>query len=162
MVASLNPERILATKLSLSKEMFICLKASSCNRLAALPRSTSILCTSKLLIHKVSTSASWCGVMTLDELIRGKDIGPSIGWISLLLFGCGWYLPGLGLWLLAAASSLALRLVLVVDLATQYVIYGQPGFKRELCAGRYFSTAGGGLSSANHLPNISLKVADLD
>ena len=104
MVASLNPDRILATELSLSKEMFIFLKAGSCNRLVALPGSTSTLCTLKLLKHKVSTR-SWCGVMTLDELIGGKDIGPSIGWISLLLFGCGWYLPVLGLWPLATASS---------------------------------------------------------
>ena len=84
-VAPLKPDRIIPIEFSLSKEMFICLKAGSCNRLAALPGSTSTLCTSKSLIHKVSTSASWCGVMTLDGFIGGKDIGPSIGWISLLL-----------------------------------------------------------------------------
>ena len=87
MVAPLKLDRILPTKLSLSKEMFICLKAGSCNRSAALPRSTRTLCTSKSLIHKVSTSASWCGVMTLDRFIGGKDIGPSIGWIALLMSG---------------------------------------------------------------------------
>ena len=76
MVASLNPDRIQPAELSLSKEMFICLKADSCNRSAALPGSTSTLCTSKSLIHRVSTSASWCGVMTLDELTWGKNIGP--------------------------------------------------------------------------------------
>ena len=86
-VAPLNPDRILPVELSLSKEMFICLKAGSCNRLVALPRSTSTLCTSKSLIHKVSTSASWYGVMTLDGLTGGKDIGSSIGWIALLLSG---------------------------------------------------------------------------
>ena len=86
-VALLKPDRILPAKLCLSKEMFIFLKAGRFNRSVTLPRSTSTLCTSKLLIHKVSTSASWCGVMTLDGLIRGNDIGSSIGWISLLLFG---------------------------------------------------------------------------
>ena len=84
-VAPLKLDRILPIELSLLKEMFICLKTGSCNRLAVLPRLTSIMCTSKLLIHKVSMSASWCGVMTLDGLIGGKDVGPSIGWIALLL-----------------------------------------------------------------------------
>ena len=78
-VAPLKPNRILPAKLSLSKEMFICLNAGSYNRSAALPGSTSTLWTSKSLIHKVSTSASWCGIMTLDGLIGGKDIGSSIG-----------------------------------------------------------------------------------
>ena len=86
-VAPLNRDRILLAELSLSKEIFICLKVGSCNRLAALPGSTSTLCTSKSLIHRVSTSASWCRVMTLDGLRRGKDIGLSIGWIALLLSG---------------------------------------------------------------------------
>ena len=75
-VALLNPNGILPVELSLSKEMFICLKAGSCNRLAALPGSTSTLCTSKSLIHRVSTSALWCEVMTLDGLTKGEDIGP--------------------------------------------------------------------------------------
>ena len=87
MVAPLKPNMILPAELSLSKEMFIYLKAGNCNRSAALPGSTSILCTSKWLIHKVSTNASWYGVMTLDELTGGKDIGPSIGWTTLLLSG---------------------------------------------------------------------------
>ena len=86
-VTPLKPNMILPVELSVSKEMFICLKASSCNRSVALPRSTGTLCTSKLLIHKVSTSASWCGVMTLDGLIGGKDIASSICWIALLLSG---------------------------------------------------------------------------
>ena len=78
-VALLKLDMILPDELNLSKEMLICMKAGSCNRSAALPGSTSNLCTSKSLIHKVSTSASWCGVMTLDGLIGGKDIGSSIG-----------------------------------------------------------------------------------
>ena len=78
---------ILLVELSLSKEMFICLKVGNYNRSAALLGSTNNMCTSKSLIHKVSTSASWYGVMTLDGFIRGKDIGPLIGWIALLLYG---------------------------------------------------------------------------
>ena len=83
-VASLNSNRILPAERNLSKEMFICLKTGSCNRLGALLGLTST-CTSKSLIHRVSTSASWCGVMTLDGLTGGKDIWPSIGWIALFL-----------------------------------------------------------------------------
>ena len=96
-VASLKLDKILPVELSLSKEMFICLKAGKemficlkagrCNRSAAVPGSTSTLCTSKLLTYKVSTSASWCGVMTLDRFIGGNNIRSSIGWITLLLSG---------------------------------------------------------------------------
>ena len=75
-VAQLNSDMILPAELSLSKEIFICLKASNCNRSAMLPGSISTLCTSKLLIHRVSTSASWCEVMTLDGLTGGNDIWP--------------------------------------------------------------------------------------
>ena len=85
LVAPLNSDKILPVELSLSRGTFIGLKAGSCNRSAALPVSTSTLCTSKLLMHKVSTSASWCGVMTLDGLMGGKDMGPSTGCIALLL-----------------------------------------------------------------------------
>ena len=78
-VAPLNPYRILPVELSLLKEMFICLKEGNCNRSVALLGLTSTLCTSKSLIHRVSMSATWWGVMTLNRLIGGKDIGPSIG-----------------------------------------------------------------------------------
>ena len=86
-VAPLNPEQILPAKLTLPRGTFIYLKAGSCNKLVALPGSTSTLCTSKLLMHKVSTSVSWCGVITLNGLVRGKDIGPSTSCIALLLSG---------------------------------------------------------------------------
>ena len=85
-VAPLNPDKIFPTDLSLSRGTFISLKDGSCNKSAVLLGSTSTLCTSKLLMHKVSTSASWCGVMTLDELMGGNDMGPSTGCIALLLF----------------------------------------------------------------------------
>ena len=78
-VAPLKTNMILLAELSLSKVMFNCLNAGSCNRSAAQPGSTSTLCTSKSLIHKVITSASWCGVMTLDGLMGENDMGPSIG-----------------------------------------------------------------------------------
>ena len=86
-VAPLNSDRILLAELSLSKEMFIYLKAGSCNKSVAMPGLTSTLCTPKSLIHRVSMSASWCRVMTLDGLTRENDIGSSIGWIALLLYG---------------------------------------------------------------------------
>ena len=87
MVAPLNPNKILPAELSLSSGIFIYLKVGSCNKSVLLPGSTSSLCTSKLLMHKVSTSASWCGVMTLDGLMGGKDMGPSTSYIALLLSG---------------------------------------------------------------------------
>ena len=85
-VAPLNPDKILPAEMSLSTGTFIYLKAGSCNKSVPLPGSTITLCTSKLLMHKVSTSASWCGVMTLDGLMGGKDMGSSTGYIPLLLF----------------------------------------------------------------------------
>ena len=75
-VAPLNLDKILLAELSLSSGTFICHKAKRCNRSVVLPGSTSTPCTSKLLMHKVSISASWCGVMTLDGLMGGKYIGP--------------------------------------------------------------------------------------
>ena len=86
-VTPFKPDRFLPSEFSLSKEMSIYLKVGSCNRSTALLGSTNTLCTSKSLIHKVSTNASWCGVMTLVGLTGGKDIGPSIDWTTLLLFG---------------------------------------------------------------------------
>ena len=77
----------MPVELSLSSGTFIYLKAGSCNRSAALLGSTRTLCTSKLLMQKVSTSASWCGVMTLDGLMGGKDMGSLIGNIALPLSG---------------------------------------------------------------------------
>ena len=77
----------MPVELSLSSGIFICLKARICNKSVALPGSTSTLCTSKLLLHKVRTSASWCGVITLDGLMGGKDIGSLTGCIALLLSG---------------------------------------------------------------------------
>ena len=86
-VALLNPDKILLAKLSLLSGIFSCLKDGSCNKSAVLPGSTRTLCTSKLLMHKVSTSASWYEVMTLDGLMGGKDMGLSTEGIALLLSG---------------------------------------------------------------------------
>ena len=86
-VAQLIPDKILPTELSLSNGTFHYLKAGSYSRSAALLRSTSTLCASKMLMLKVSISASWCGVMTLDGLMGGKDMGSSISCIALPLSG---------------------------------------------------------------------------
>ena len=86
-VAPLNPDKILPSKPSLLSETFIYQKAGSCSKSVVLPGSISTLCTSKLLMHKVSKSASWCGVMTLDGLMGGKDMGLSTGCNALLLSG---------------------------------------------------------------------------
>ena len=117
MVAPLNPDRILPVELSLSKEMFICLKVGSCNRSVALPGSTSTLCTSKSLIHRVSTSALWCGVMTLDGLTGGKDIGLSIGGLLYFYWDVDGVHPGLGYGRSQQPPLLVLRLILIVNRA---------------------------------------------
>ena len=104
-VAPLNPHKILPAELSLSSGTFICLKVGSCNRSIALLGLTSTLYTSKLLMHKESTSASWCGVMTLDGLMGGKDMGPSTSCIDMLLSGVLTCSLGFELWPLVAAFS---------------------------------------------------------
>ena len=57
-VALLKLESIRSAEFNIPKESFIWLKAGSYNKFAALPGSTSTLCTSKPLIHRASTSAS--------------------------------------------------------------------------------------------------------
>ena len=57
---------------------------------------------------------------------------------------------------------LVLRLILAINRAAQYVVYGGSRFRRELCAGRYSFNHGGGLTSADRLPNISPEVAVRD
>ena len=53
---------------------------------------------------------------------------------------------------------LAFRLILVINRATQYVVYSGPRFRHELYADRYFFNRQGGFSSANRLLNISSEV----
>ena len=121
-VSPLNPDKILPGELGLSSDTCICLKAGSCNKSASLPGSTSTLCT--LLMHKVRTSASWCGVITLDGLMGGKDMAQSTGCIASLLSGvliCSQQL-----------FPLTTRLVLVVGWASQYVVDDRLGLGREL------------------------------
>ena len=57
-VALLKPKRIRSAGFNIPEESFIWLKVDRCNKSVALPESTSTLCTSKPLIHRVSTSAS--------------------------------------------------------------------------------------------------------
>ena len=99
-------------------------------------------------------SASWCRVMTLDRLIGGKDIWLSIGWIVLLLSG---------MWMVftRARAVVASNNLLFWPLA-QYVVYGESRFRRKLCAGCYSYNRGGGLSSADRLPNVTPEVANPD
>ena len=60
-VAPLNPDKILPAELSLSKEMFICLKAGSCNRASHAARVITphhdalilTLCINNFDVHKV-------------------------------------------------------------------------------------------------------------
>ena len=54
---------------------------------------------------------------------------------------------------------LVLRLILIISWAAQYVVFGGPRFRRELCTGRYSFNRKGDLSSADYLPNISPEVA---
>ena len=77
-VVPLKLERIRSAKCSIPEESFIWLKAGSCNKFAALIGSLSTLCTSKQLIHRVSTTASSWDIMTLFWFTKGKDMGPSI------------------------------------------------------------------------------------
>ena len=57
---------------------------------------------------------------------------------------------------------LGLRLILIVSQAAQYIVNGGPRFKQELYVGRYSFDRKGGLSYADHLPDISPKVAGPD
>ena len=70
--------------------------------------------------------------------------------------------PGLSCGRLQQPLLLALRLILIVNRAAQYVVYGGLRFRRELYAGRYSFNYRGGLYSTYRLPNISLEVADPD
>ena len=68
--------------------------------------------------------------------------------------------PGSGYGRLQEPLLLALRQILVVDQATQYVIYGGSRFRWELCAGFYSFTCRGGFSSTDRLSNISPEMAE--
>ena len=70
--------------------------------------------------------------------------------------------PGLDCGCTQQPLLLVLRLILIVSRVAWYVVYGGPRFRQELCAGRYSFDLRGGLSSADHLLNISLEVAGPD
>ena len=130
LVALLNPDKILPVELSLSSGICICLKAVSCNKLAALPGSTSTLCTSKLLMHKVKTSASWCRVITLEGLMGGGGGGgEGYGAVNRLycfaiIWGTDGFHPGSNCGCSQQLFPLMTELVLVFGWASQYVIDG--------------------------------------
>ena len=157
--APLILDRILPIELNLSTEMFICLKAGSCNRSVALPGSTNILCISNLFTHKVSTNESWCGVMTLDGLIWGKDRGSSIGWIALLMSDMDGVYPDPDCGCTQQPLLLEFKLILIVSWSAQYVVYGGSWFRQELLVGYYSFNRKGSLSSVDRFPDIPPKVA---
>ena len=70
--------------------------------------------------------------------------------------------PGSGYGCSQQPPLLALRLILIVNRAVQYVVYGGLTFRRKLCAGRYSFNRRGGFSSADRLSNISSEVAGPD
>ena len=57
---------------------------------------------------------------------------------------------------------LSLRLILIVNRAAQYVVYGGSRFRRELYTGRYSFNRRSGFSSMDRLPDISPEVAGPD
>ena len=60
------------------------------------------------------------------------------------------------------ALLLALRLILIVSWAAQYIVDGGPRLRWELCDGRYSFDRRGGLRYAYRLPDIPPEVADPD
>ena len=102
-------------------------------------------------------------------MVRSNDLGRvnkgkgyrAVNWLDLYaaIWDVDGIYPGSGCGCSQQPPLLALRLILVVDRAAQYVIYGRPSFKRELCNGRYSFNHGVSLSFANRLLNISLEVA---
>ena len=94
---------------------------------------------------------------------RGKGYG-AVNWLdnSAAIRDVDGIYPGSGGGHLQQPPLMTLGLILVVDRAAQYVIYGGPRFRRELPAGRYSFNCRGGFSSADCLPNISPKVAGSD
>ena len=57
---------------------------------------------------------------------------------------------------------LALRLILIVNRAAQYIVDGGSRFRRELCADHYSFDRRGSLNYEDRLPDIPPKVADHD
>ena len=60
------------------------------------------------------------------------------------------------------ALLLALRLILIVSRAAQYMVDGGLRFRRELCDDNYSFDRMGSLSYVYRLPNIPSEVVDLD
>ena len=60
------------------------------------------------------------------------------------------------------ALLLALRLILIVSQAAQYIVNGGPRFRRELYVGHFSFDSRGSLSYTDRLPDIPPEVADPD
>ena len=57
---------------------------------------------------------------------------------------------------------MALRLILIVSRATQYIVDGWPRFRRELCTDHYSFDCRGGLRYADRILDIPPEMADPD
>ena len=90
---------------------------------------------------------------------RGKGYR-AINWLdySATIWDVDGVHPGPGCGRSQQPPLLAFRLILIVNQATQYVVYDGSRFKQKLYVGRYSFNRGGGLSSADRLSKISPKV----
>ena len=94
---------------------------------------------------------------------RGKGYG-AVNWLdySATIRDMDGIYPGSGVGRSQQPPLMMLGLILVVDRAAQYVIYGGPRFRRELPAGRYSFNFRGDFNSTDCLLNISPKVDSSD
>ena len=94
---------------------------------------------------------------------RGKGYG-AVNWLdySVAIRDVDGIYSGSGVGRSQQPPLMMLGLILVVDRAAQYVIYGGPRFRRELPAGRCSFNCRDEFSSADCLQNISPKVDGSD
>ena len=99
----------------------------------------------------------------LERVNKGKRYR-TINWLdcTTAIWDMDGVHPGSGCGCLQPPPLLAIRLILIVNRAAQYVVYGGPRFRRKLYASRYSFNNGGGFSFVDRLLNISPEVADLD
>ena len=105
-------------------------------------------------------------------MVRSNDTGRvnkgkgyrAVNWLdsSTAIWDVDGIHPGSGCGRSQQPHFLALRLILVVNRAAQYVVYGGPRFMWELYTGRYSFNPEGGLNSVDCLSNISSEVVSPD
>ena len=87
----------------------------------------------------------------------------SIDWTALLLFvGVDRVYPGSDDGCAQQPLLLVLRLILIICQAAQYIVDGEPRFRRELYNSRYSFDRRGGLSFVDRLSDIAPEVAGPD